>query len=88
MIFQSRQGPQIACVGLFDRLYPGLALFSNPPELGDQIRAYLFNLFYPSHCEYLHFSPVFQGFRDGDFIGELDVAAYGDAHGDAGYFHS
>jgi hypothetical protein len=36
----------------------------------------------------LHLATAFHGLPHGDFVGEFDVAAYGDAHGDARHLHS
>ena len=33
----------------------------------------------------LHFPAAFHGLEHGDFVGVFDVAAYRNAHGDAGY---
>jgi len=36
----------------------------------------------------LHFPAAFDGLQHGDFVGVFDVAAYGNAHGDAGHAQS
>src|SRR5208282_3852 len=36
----------------------------------------------------LHFPAAFHGLQHGDFVGVFDVAAYGNAHGDAGHAQS
>jgi hypothetical protein len=42
----------------------------------------------PSGGNPLHFPPAFHGLQHGDFVGVFDVAAYRDAHGNAGYAQS
>src|SRR5258708_22381425 len=39
-------------------------------------------------AKHLQLSPPLHRLQHGDFVGVLDVAADGDAHGDAGYFHA